>query len=1671
MQLTDYRSRPHRVRRNLRSRLKAKRNRKRSARCDARLGVESLERRWMLSANLLTDGCVSGTDAASETVGVDQVASTSGEAVLWDGHGGREAVAEGEDTPQVDLVGFAQALAAAEDVKLFGGAWCASCTEQKEMFEDGGQFLPFIEVTSPDQTPNEIADTEGITTYPTWEFPDGSREEGVLSLETIASRSDVAIPTSTSPFVAPIEDQTVLDGSPLHVGLDGYDSNGGPLTFTVASSDPSVVQPTVLSGNRSASIRFADWGEMVFELFEQRVPRAAGRFIELAQSGFYDAATNDPDITAHRVIDNFMFQFGDPTGTGSGGSSLPDFDDQFHPELQHNTPGILSWAKSSDDTNDSQVFVTDVPTRHLDFNHSVFGMLTEEDGIRDAITKTATDENNRPENPVKLDSVEIFEDTENGTLMLEAGEGASGSATITVTVTDEDGNSHEETFDVTVQEDTVNGGPYLEELSPVTTVMDSPASFQLSAVDVEGDDVQYGGSQVGSVDYTIDVDSEAGEVSVTPPAGFIGEMDVLVYTRPASSADTSDVFDTQRVSVTVAPPAPENVDLPAASDSGVSDSDDITNITDLEFQVDVARDGATVKLYHGETVLGQTTADGSSATISTSSLAGLGDGTYELTAVQVVDGLESAASTPLEVTLDTTAPPEFTSTPPGTASVGELFSYDAENPEEGTSGAVYSVTGGLDGVSVDPDTGVVSWTPTAGQLGTHQLSVVLTDAAGNSRSQDIELEVEAARLVDFRVEVTDSAGVEISSVSVGDEFDLRVYVEDSSSDPRGVFSAYADLLYNESLVAADGELEYGSEYPNNREGELTSGGLIDEVGAFAGTQELGGGEFLLFKLSMQAIHGGTAVFESEAADELPAHELLRFGGDFHVQPEEVQYGATSLTIDAAFGANDDIFNVDEDSGVTGFDVLNNDEAFEGSTGEFTIVDVTGTSQTGTASIAADGNSIEYTPGSDFFGEETFSYTVSDGTGTDTALVTVQVMPTNDDPTANPDEVVVVEDSTEFSIDVLDNDSIAPDENETLSVVDFDSLSAGGSLSIAPEANRLLYTPAQDFFGTETFNYTIEDGNGGTDTATVTVTVTAENDPPEAVDDTVEAVEDSTDNVLDVLDNDTTAGDADETLTIVEVSEPDQGGTVSISEDELTVVYTPEPDFYGDEQFTYEITDGNGGFAEATVTVTVSGTNDPPAAQDDTFTVVKNETEALLTTLENDSSAPDGTEELVVSGVGETSEEGTVVVADDGQGILYSPAADFTGEETFTYTIEDPDGATAQATVTVTVLDYIPSNLSGHVYLDVDNDGAKDGTETPLGGIVVTLRGTDMFGDPVEREETTNAMGYYQFQELVPGSYELVETQPQFLIDGTDRAGNGGEMVFEPGVDVLPIELEQDADVTGFDFGERGREPARTTIVDLFASSRTEESVLLAADAHEESHWYAVERGWSGTASLDVQFNGDMAGAQLDLTTTDARQCSTQLDMTSRGHVLRLIAGEQEGLWRVSESRDQLFPPEDTGSTSSGESCSEDDCGCAPAGGEGEADAARVVTNAMDTGAMDAEGEATSSSGTTRGLAAKSGSQADALSLGLGNETSATAGQTEEEGQVAKTMLDPPSNAQSATDLLLADPTSLFASSHRGDQGAFSSPFDASVSEGDDDYKSAIDLLMSEAEMEDALRIE
>lgn len=456
-------------------------------------------------------------------------------------------------TPVDDLAAFAKLLSA-QGVKFYGAAWDATSTAQRELFGDGGQFLPFVEVTNPDRTFNSTATANNIsTTSPTWVFPDQSRLEGMQTLAALAQQAGLAIPQGFTPGMATIGTQTLLAGSPLLIPLDGFDPNGDDLTYTITlSNNTAGLTANLMQRNGAIQITVAGYGQILIDTFDDLVPRATKQIKQLAEGGFYDG------VIFHRVINGFIIQGGDPTGTGSGGSGLPDFDDQFNLDLQHNRTGLVSMAKSTDDKNNSQFFITEGAQRHLDFQHSIFGIVVEGESVRDAISNIATTGNsgnpaNRPLFDVVMNSVDVVSDSENAVLMLKAPEGRTGSATVTVRVSDPAGNFFEQSFQVNVQPDMVNSDPFLADIPAIRTLVNTPIRFPLTAIDGDAnpapifffDQTTLNTNQLfipystNSNKLTYTTNSSTGVVTVTPANNFSGTENITVATAFRKGTVTS----------------------------------------------------------------------------------------------------------------------------------------------------------------------------------------------------------------------------------------------------------------------------------------------------------------------------------------------------------------------------------------------------------------------------------------------------------------------------------------------------------------------------------------------------------------------------------------------------------------------------------------------------------------------------------------------------------------------------------------------------------------------------------------------------------------------------------------------------------------------------------------------------------------------------------------------------------------------------------------------------------------------------------------------------------------------------------------------------------------------------------------------------------------------------
>ncbi len=167
----------------------------------------------------------------------------------------------------------------------------------------------------------------------------------------------------------------------------------------------------------ATAILHTNHGDVSIELFEDQAPKTVANFVELANGTreYRDAETGETKtgpfydgVIFHRIIDGFMIQGGDPTGTGMGGPGY-QFGDEFHPELSFNRPYLLAMANAGPGTNGSQFFITVAPTPHLNRRHTIFGEVTDpaSQKVVDQIAAVPVGRGDRPVEDVVINSVEL----------------------------------------------------------------------------------------------------------------------------------------------------------------------------------------------------------------------------------------------------------------------------------------------------------------------------------------------------------------------------------------------------------------------------------------------------------------------------------------------------------------------------------------------------------------------------------------------------------------------------------------------------------------------------------------------------------------------------------------------------------------------------------------------------------------------------------------------------------------------------------------------------------------------------------------------------------------------------------------------------------------------------------------------------------------------------------------------------------------------------------------------------------------------------------------------------------------------------------------------------------------------------------------------------------------
>ncbi len=559
--------------------------------------------------------------------------------------------------------------------------------------------------------------------------------------------------------------------------------------------------------------------------------------------------------------------------------------------------------------------------------------------------------------------------------------------------------------------------------------------------------------------------------------------------------------------------------------------------------------------------------------------------------------------------------------------------------------------------------------------------------------------------------------------------------------------------------------------------------------------------------------------------------------------------------------NDSGITTDEDTVKSNIDVLSNDTDVPAdmplSISSFDATSANG----GTVTQNNADNTFNYDPADNFNDTDSFTYTVSDGDGgTDTATVSITVRAVNDAPVAGDDSATTDEDEA-VTIDVLNNTEGKDTDvdGDTLNIASV-TQPTNGTATITTDG-KVEYAPSANFNGTDSFEYTVDDGNGGSDTATVSITVSAVNDAPVAVADSDTTAEDTAKDI-DVLANDTDT--ESDTLSVSDFDAASaQGGTVSENNGKLN--YAPAANFNGTDSFTYTVNDGTVDGNVATVSITVTAVNDAPVAEDQAAST--NE-DAALENEPLDVSDVDGGDTLSYTVDTEVA-NGTLEINTDGT-FTYTPAKDYNGPDSFTYTVSDGNGGTDTATVSITV------NAVNDAPVAANDDDEETDEDTLLRG---SLSATDVDKD---------ALSYSLVDDATNGSVSVGSDgsytyTPDENFHGTDfftfKASDGttDSNVAPVSITVNPV---NDAPVAADD--DTASTPEDTPLNGNLSATDIDEDPLSYSKGSTDAQHGTVTVNADGTYTYtpDENFHGtDSFSFKANDGTTDSNEATVTIDVT------------------------------------------------------------------------------------------------------------------------------------------------------------------------------------------------
>jgi cyclophilin family peptidyl-prolyl cis-trans isomerase len=499
---------------------------------------------------------------------------------------------------------------------------------------------------------------------------------------TLPSLSNVSLPAGTT----------------MYVPLPGT-ASGQTLSYAVTASDYSVVTPVLMpTTNKTLELDVNINGTteaMDFQLFDNLAPATTAAIEAMVTSGFYNGLQIYRNSTTGGVT--FCLQGGNDPPTGPIKTDAADMAEEFSPNLEYTTAGMLGMARSDPGTSSSEFFITGEPTRSLDFSYTIFGIQTSGFDVFNTIAampdQTTTGNTEYLQTPVTITSASIITTSQTGMLQISAPTGATGTVQVTVTASDGTDTPVTQSFTVTLATDSASNPT-----NPFSSVIPSTPT---------------------GISFT---PTGSGSSTTTNSNNSSSSSELHFLVSGVTSGDVVEVLcDGEVVGQATVPTNSTSVTV--ATDGSTTLADGLHSFTAIQIAksqtVSVTETGGTTPLSK--------TAD-----------------------------VPSFNSTAVQLTVDTTAP-VFNFPQANTAVVGVPYTCQVSVSEGTGTGVTYSLTGTPpSGMAIDASTGMITWTPS--QTGTDQVNVQAVDLAGNTASTSYSINVLASNAAPVLTAATPSLG-------------------------------------------------------------------------------------------------------------------------------------------------------------------------------------------------------------------------------------------------------------------------------------------------------------------------------------------------------------------------------------------------------------------------------------------------------------------------------------------------------------------------------------------------------------------------------------------------------------------------------------------------------------------------------------------------------------------------------------------------------------------------------------------------------------------------------------------------------------------------------------------------------------------------------------------------